>query len=211
MLNYIWAGMILIGIAFGAVNGTLAEAGTQAFDSAKEAVTLSLTMLGTMALWCGLLEVAKKSGMLSSMTRGIQPVVRWLFPRLPKGHPAGEYIAVNMIANFLGLGSAATPAGLKAMQSLEQLEEERRKNGDKAVGRQLPARARGTASNEMCTFLIINISSLQLIPVNMIAYRSQYGSVSPTSIVGPAIATTAISTAAAILFCKMADRKKRGA
>ncbi len=107
-------------------------------------------------------------------------------------------------ANFLGLGWAATPAGLKAMEELEKLEEERRQG--RLPG---PVRKRGVASNEMCTFLILNISSLQLIPMNIIAYRSQYGSVNPTAIVGPAIAATAVSTAAAVLFCKIVEGKRR--
>ena len=109
-----------------------------------------------------------------------------------------------MIANFLGLGWAATPFGLKAMEELGNLEEDRR--GGKAPGK---PRKKGIAGNEMCTFLIINISSIQLIPVNIIAYRSQYGSVAPTAIVGPAIAATAVSTGVAVIFCRIMDRKRR--
>ena len=114
---------------------------------------------------------------------------------------AGSGAFMDEIANMLGLGWAATPAGLKAMEELEALEEERRRQ--KKPG----AFGRGTASNEMCTFLIVNISSLQLIPINMIAYRSQYGSVNPTAVVGPGIVATAVSTGAAILFCRIMDRK----
>lgn len=221
MLNVIWAGMILIGIVFAAFTGNLSALGTQVFDSAKESVSLSLTMLGTMAFWCGLMEIADQSGLLASMTRAIRPAVRWLFPGLPEDSEAGEYIAMNMIANFLGLGSAATPAGLKAMEKLAELEEERREfakpgvqerpedvENNRCKNGQIPVRPPGVASNEMCTFLILNISSLQLIPVNMIAYRSQYGSVNPTAIVGPGIAATAVSTAVAILFCKIMDRNR---
>ena len=113
----------------------------------------------------------------------------------------------NVIANILGLGWAATPSGLKAMEALAKLEEDRR-SGSRYPG-QPQGRPKGTASNEMCNFLILNISSLQLIPVNIIAYRSQYGSVCPTAVVGPAIAATAVSTAAAILFFKIADRRSR--
>ena len=114
-----------------------------------------------------------------------------------------EFISANMIANFLGLGWAATPFGLKAMEELGKLEEERRQG--KALG---TVRESGMASNEMCTFLILNISSLQLIPVNIIAYRSQYGSVNPTAIVGPAIVATLVSTAVAVVFCKGMERRK---
>ena len=116
-----------------------------------------------------------------------------------------ENLSPNLTqANFLGLGWAATPAGLKAMEELEKLEEERRQG--RLPG---PVRKRGVASNEMCTFLILNISSLQLIPMNIIAYRSQYGSVNPTAIVGPGIVATAVSTIVAVLYCKMMDGKRR--
>ena len=107
-------------------------------------------------------------------------------------------------ANVLGLGWAATPAGLRAMEELSKLEEDRRKG--RLPG---PVRKKGIASNEMCTFLILNISSLQLIPVNVIAYRSQYGSVNPAAIVGPGIAATAVSTLVAVVFCKIIDGKRR--
>ena len=116
--------------------------------------------------------------------------------------------------NFLGLGWAATPAGLKAMESLAELEEERRAADGSAASQRrvhIPAIPRGVASNEMCTFLILNISSLQLIPVNVIAFRTQYGSVNPTAIVGPGILATAVSTAVAVVFCKVMDYKKRKA
>lgn len=186
MLNVIWAAMVLIGVVFGAFHGTLATVGTAAIDGAKEAVTLSITMLGVMSLWCGIMEIAKESGLLASMTKGIYPVIRWLFPRIPKEDSANEEIATNIIANIFGLGSAATPAGLKAMESLARLN-----------------RYSQRASVEMCTFLIVNVSSLQLLPVNLIAYRSQYGSVHPTAIVGPAILATVFSTLAGVAFAKV--------
>lgn len=116
-----------------------------------------------------------------------------LFPEVPEGHKAGEYITTNIIANFLGLGWAATPAGLKAMEELGKLNH-----------------GSTSASNAMCNFLILNISSLQLIPVNVIAFRSQYGSVEPTAIVGAGIVATTISTVTGIVFCKIMDRKKTG-
>jgi spore maturation protein A len=129
------------------------------------------------------------------------PFLQFLFPRIPKEHPAYEYIALNTMANILGLGWAATPAGLKAMEELAKLEEVRRSKGALQE-----AAAPGSASNEMCIFLILNISSLQLIPVNMIAYRSQYGSVDPTVIIAPAIVATLCSTLMGIVYCKIKDR-----
>lgn len=198
MLNYIWAVMILIGVAYGACTGNMAAVTNGALDSAGEAITLCITMAGVMALWMGLMEIAKQAGLIAGMTKGIRPFLRFMFPDIPEKHPSLEYIATNVIANILGLGWAATPAGLKAMEELAGLEEDRRKG--LLPG---PVRSKEVAGNEMCNFLILNISSLQLIPVNMIAYRSQYGSVNPAVIVAPAIMATLISTLAAVIFCKM--------
>ena len=191
MLNSLWAGMILIGIIFAAFTGRIREITDAALDSSKEAVTLCITMIGVMAFWMGLMEIASKAGMIEKGAKMLKPFVRFLFPEVPEGHKAGEHITTNIIANFLGLGWAATPAGLKAMEELGKL------NHGSPV-----------ASNAMCNFLILNISSLQLIPVNVIAFRSQYGSVNPTAIVGAGIVATAISTGTAIIFCKIMDRKK---
>ena len=196
MLNYLWAGMMALGILWGAFHGNLAQVTNGALDSAREAVTLCLTMLGIMSFWCGILKVGEEAGLIQALTKKMRPVIRILFPDMPEDHPAAAHISTNMIANMLGLGWAATPAGLKAMEELENLEEERRRQ--KKPG----AFGRGTASNEMCDFLILNISSLQLIPVNIIAFRTEYGSVTPTAIVGPAILATAISTGAAVLYIK---------
>ena len=204
MLNYLWAGMILVGIIFAAFTGRMPDITNAALDSSKEAITLCITMMGVMSFWVGLMEIAAKAGIITSASRKIRPLIRFLFPELPEDHPAQEHITTNIIANVLGLGWAATPAGLRAMEELGKLEEDRMKG--RLPG---PVRKRGIASNEMCTFLIINISTLQLIPVNVIAYRSQYGSVNPAAIVGPGIAATAVSTIVAVLYCKMMDGKRR--
>lgn len=212
-MNYLWAGMIIVGIIFGAFNGKMPEITNAALDSAKEAVTLCITMMGVMSFWVGMMEIATEAGIIEMASKKMQPLIRFLFPRLPRGHKAEEYITTNFIANVLGLGWAATPAGLKAMEELEKLEEERRGGKAGLFGREAKGLKRavpkGVASNEMCTFLILNISSLQLIPVNVIAYRSQYGSVNPAAIVGAGIVATAVSTAVAVVFCKMMDRKRR--
>ena len=194
MLNYIWAGMILLGVIYGVCTGQMSALTGGALDSAGEAVSLCITMAGVMALWMGLMEIARESGMITKMTKGIRPFLRFMFPRLPEDHPAGEYIATNLIANVLGLGWACTPAGLKAMEQLAKLEEQR--------GKKVTA-----ASNEMCTFLILNISSLQLIPVNMIAYRSRYGSANPAVIIAPALVATLFSTIISVIYCKWKDRR----
>lgn len=192
MLNYLWSIMILVGMVWGAVNGSLDSVTQGLLDSAKEAVTLGITMLGIMSFWCGIMEVGRKAGLIGWLTGKMDPVLRFLFPKLTKDHPARSPIAVNMIANMLGLGWAATPAGLEAMKALKE--------------NQPAGSPRHIATNEMCTFLILNISSLQLIPINMVAYRSQYGSADPMAVLGPALAATAMSTLAAVVFCKVVER-----
>ena len=231
MLNYIWAFMIMIGVIYGAMTGNMREVSNAALNSAGEAVSLCITMMGVMALWVGLMEIAQTSGLIARLTKGIQPFVSFMFPGIPKGHAAREYISTNIIANVLGLGWACTPAGLKAMEELAKLEAERGTMGYAAGGKGILADERKgqnragknggelsvvtsgksgrIANNEMCTFLILNISSLQLIPVNMIAYRQQYGSVNPAGIIAPAIVATFISTLVAVVYCKIKNRKQR--
>lgn len=242
MLDYLWAGMLLLGVVWGLIHGRAAELTQAVLDGGKDAVNLSLTMLGVMSVWTGLMEVGKNAGLLKQINRLLRPVISWLFPKLPREHPAAESISMNFAANMLGLGNAATPAALKAMKELQKLEEERESVGRtlrgarkserethggvrKSAGEthrevgEIPGKterqdkaARGfaqrdTASNEMCTFLIINISSLQLVPINMIAYRSQYGAVNPASITAPVLIATMISTLAGVIFCKAAARR----
>lgn len=214
MLNYIWAGMILLGVVFGAITGNMKEVTQAALQSAGDAVALCISMAGVMAFWVGLMEVARTSGLIRKLTDFLSPFVTFMFPGIPKGHKARDYISTNMIANILGLGWACTPAGLKAMEALAELEEERGNAAYADVGMSGKDRTRkGTiaeervASKEMCTFLILNISSLQLIPVNMIAYRQQYGSVNPAGIIAPAIVATCISTAVAVVYCKIKSRR----
>lgn len=188
MLNYIWAFMLLIGIVYGVWSGNLAAVSDAVLDSAAQAVSLTISMSGIVALWCGLMEIADKAGVVKLLSKGMRPVILWLFPRLRSddGEKAVEYITLNFIMNMLGTGWSATGPGLMAMQELDKIRTDRR-----------------AASDEMCTFLVLNISSLQLIPVNIIAYRSAYGSVAPAAIIIPALIATGISTAAAVVFCKL--------
>lgn len=204
MLNGLWAGMILIGIIFGAWNGKMPELTNAALDSSKDAVSLCITMLGVMAFWCGIMEIAEKAGLVKKAAEKLRPVIRFLFPQLPVGNKANEQIAINFIANILGLGWAATPAGLKAMEALGELEEDRRLG--RAFG---PVRKRGVAGDEMCIFLILNISSLQLIPVNIIAYRATYGSEHPTAIILPGIIATVCSTTVAVLLTVIINKRRK--
>ena len=201
MLNGLWAAMMAAGIVWAALHGTLPAVTDAVLSSAREAVTLAITMLGIMAFWSGIMEIGNSAGLMDALTRRAEPVLNFLFPGLRRGHRARKQIAVNPIANMLGLSWAATPAGIGAMKELKKLEDERR--AGRAPG---PARGEGTAGNEMCTFLILNVSSLQLIPVSMIAYRSQYGSVNPAAVAGPALAATLVSTLTAVIFCKLAEK-----
>lgn len=214
MLNILWGGMILIGVLWGAFHGTLGVVTDHVLIGAKDAVNLCITMLGILSFWTGILEIGEQAGLLERFSHALQPLLRLIFPEVPSGHPAQKAMATNMIANMLGLGWAATPAGLQAMEELAKLNEEPTPISSSAPS---PAISRGhtlssgppakkTASNAMCTFLILNMSSLQLIPINMIAYRSQYGSVNPTSIVMPALLATAFSTLVGLLAAKLLER-----
>ena len=196
MLNYLWAAMIIIGIVYGSITGNIEVVGNAAIDSGKDAVSLCITMLGVVTMWTGIMKIATNCGIIAAASRKLSPFITFLFPRLPKNHIVRESITTNFIANIFGLGWAATPAGLKAMKELAALND----NGDN--------KSYKWASDEMCTFLVINISSLQIIPINIIAYRSHYGSVNPTGIIVPAIIATTISTAVGIIFCKIMSRKK---
>ena len=219
MLNILWVIMMAGGILFASFHGTMGKVTEALIDSSTEAVNLCIFMLGVIGVWNGMMEIAVKSGLMKRIAQVMYPFIHWLFPDIPLGHKANEYIAANMAANILGLGWAATPAGLKAMQELRSLDEGKQKRWTdrkdrrtflRDSGGKAPAGS-GRASDMMCAFLVLNISSLQLIPINMIAYRSQYGSVEPAAIVLPSIVSTAISTLAGILFIKAMEqvRKRR--
>ena len=188
MLNILWVIMIAGGIFFAAFHGTMGQITESFISSSTEAVNLCIFMLGVIGVWNGMMEIAVKSGLMKKIAKTMYPFIHWLFPDIPPRHKANEYIAANMAANILGLGWAETPAGLKEMRELQKLE----KCGFRA-------------SYMMCAFLVLNISSLQLVPINMIAYRSQYGSVNPAAVVLPAICATMISTIAGIVFIKIIE------
>ncbi|HWT76244.1 MAG TPA: nucleoside recognition protein [Mobilitalea sp.] len=192
MLNYLWGFMIVLGVTVGVLRGDIGDVSKATITSSKEAVSLCITMLGIMAMWTGIMQVAKKCGLVAAFTRALRPVIRFLYPDIPKDHVVNEHIASNMIANILGLGWAATPMGLMAMKELRIL------NHNSEV-----------ASCDMCTLLIVNISSLQLIPVNIIAYRSQYGSVNPAEILGAGLLATICSTCVGIAFSVIARRTSK--
>lgn len=203
-MTYLWGGMLIIGILFGTVNGNLQAVTEAVISSSREAVSLCISMAGITAMWTGIMKIAEATGLVNRLSKGMKPVLRFLFPDIAPDSRAGKYIALNFLSNFLGLSWASTSSGLCAMEELDRLnKEDCKKHGT--------AKRRGPhiASTAMCTFMIINVSSLQLLPMNMIAYRAQYGSVNPAAIVGPGIAATAVSTGAAVVFCKIMGRRRK--
>lgn len=191
MMNYLWGGMLLLGVIYGAFAGTLDGVTEAIINSAKEAVNLVIAIAGITAFWTGIMKIAEQTGLVEKLARRIQPLLRFLFPELKNQEKANYYMSLNFLSNFLGLSHASTSSGLLAFQELDRL------NGYSTI-----------ASKSMCTFLIINVSSLQLLPINMIAYRAQYGSPNPAAIVGPAIFATGMSTLAAVIFCRIMNGKK---
>src|SRR4051794_23177622 len=170
MLNYIWLGLLVCAVLIGGVTGHMKEVTTGAFDMAKTAVMdISLPLIGIMALWLGIMRLAEKSGMVQILARLLRPLMKRLFPDVPPDHPAMGSMVMNMAANMLGLSNAATPLGIRAMKDLDSLNPRP-----------------GTATNAMCTFLAINTSSIQLIPVTAVGILAVKGSTNPSSIIGTA-------------------------
>jgi spore maturation protein A len=192
MLNLIWLILLVGSVAVAALTGHVQELVVSVTESAGAAFKLALGFAGIMSLWLGIMKIAEESGLVKSFTRLIAPLMRILFPGVPANHPALGSMAMNMVANMFGLNNAATPLGLKAMADLDEL------NGVK-----------GTASHEMCMFLAINTSSLQLIPAGAIALLSAGGSSDPTVVVLPAILATAVSTAVGITSALLLRKLRR--
>ncbi len=191
MVNWIWLFFIVVGFVVAAMNGNVETVTQAAFDGAKSGVTVCFGLISVLVFWMGMMRIAEDAGILSKLARLLQPAVRFLFPSVPKNHPAIGYIMSNMSANILGLGNAATPMGIKAMQELQKL------NPDK-----------DTASTAMCTLLALNTSSITLIPTTLIAIRMNYNSLNPAEIVGTTLIATVISTAAAIFVDRWYRRSR---
>ncbi len=181
---------MILGICTALFTGKMDLVTGAVIDGGRDAVSLGITMAGVVATWSGIMKIAERGGMIEALSEKLSPVLNFLFPEVPKNHKARQYIATNFAANFLGLGWAATPAGLLAMKELQKL------NKDKK-----------TASKSMCMFLIINMSSLQLVTVNILAFRAQYGSANPSEIIGGGIVATLVSTAAGIAAAKFFERR----
>lgn len=189
MLNYIWFGMMFIAVVVGTFTGKIDAVTEAAINMAKVAVELAIGLIGIMALWLGIMKIAEESGLIRIIARGLRPITIRLFPDVPPDHPAIGSIVLNMAANILGLGNAATPLGLKAMEELQELNT-----------------SKDTATNAMCTFLAINTSSVQLIlPATVVALM---GSISSQIFITTLVATV-MSTIAAIIAVKSMEKMKR--
>jgi spore maturation protein A len=190
MVNFIWLFFIVAGFVVAALKGNIELVTQAAFDGAKSGVTVCFGLISIMVFWLGMMRIAEDAGLLQKMASLLRPFVRFLFPSVPKDHPALGYIMSNMSANILGLGNAATPMGIKAMQELQLL------NPNKDM-----------ASPAMCTLLALNTASITLIPTTLITIRMNYNSVNPAEIVGTTLMATFISTLAAIFVDKWYRRR----
>ena len=189
MINYIWFGLFAGGIITAAFTGKMGEVTEGIFGAASTAVELSIGLIGVMALWLGLMRVAEDAGAVKFIAKLLHPALKRIFPGIPEGHPAMGSIVANLAANMLGLGNSATALGLKAMKDLDDLNEEK-----------------GTATNEMCTFLAINTSSVTIIPATVIGIRAAAGSAAPGEIIGTVLIATIISTSVAIISSKLLEK-----
>lgn len=186
MLNIIWPLFIVISFIYAFFSGNIEQVSNGIFESLTDVVNLSLTFLGTMCLWNGIMEIAKKTTLIKKLTSFLKPLIKFLFPELTKNEKAKEEISMNIIANVLGLGNAATPLGLKAMKTMQK------ENKDKT-----------TLSNSMAMFILINTASIQLIPTNVIAIRNSLKSTAPTQIIFPVWIATIIAAISSIMAAKV--------
>lgn len=182
MLNIIWLGMILIAVVVGVIEGRIDEVVRSVTDSARLGFEVAIGLTGIMALWLGIMSIATESGLVNKLGNLLRPILKRLFPEIPHDHPAMGAMVMNIAANMLGIGNAATPFGLQAMKELQSL--------NKHVT---------VATNSMCTFLAINTSSVQLIPATAIAYLAANGSTNPSSVIFSSLIATIVSTAVALI------------
>lgn len=191
MVNYIWAFLIVAGVVVGLFTGGAQAVSDAALNGAKDAALLCVSLIGAYALWLGILNIAKDAGLVDAIAKKMKKIIRWLFPGVPEGHAAIGYITLNIVANMLGMGNAATPFGLKAIKELQGLNPEKKK-----------------ASDSICMLLIVNAASVQILPLTVIALRSVTGSANPADIVLPTLLATTVATSVGIISGKIFQRKK---
>lgn len=189
MINYIWAFLIVVGTVVGIVSGNAQAVSDAAVEGAKDAALLCISLIGAYALWLGVLNIAKNAGLVSALAKRMRKLIGWLFSDIKKNSKATGYITLNIVANMLGMGNAATPFGLKAMKALQE------ENPNKSL-----------ATHSMCMLLVINASSVQIIPLTVIALRSAAGSTAPAEIVLTAFIATSITTIVGITAAKIFKR-----
>lgn len=189
MLGYIWFFFILAAIIIGGINGRIDAVVQSIVDSSKLAVEISISLIGVMAFWLGMMKLAEKSGIVSLISKLIKPITKRLFSDIPPDHPAIGHVAMNFTANALGVTNAATPIGIKAMSEMQKL------NPSKKV-----------ASNAMCTFLAINTAGVQLVPASIIAVLAAAGAKNPTVIIGPTFISTLIALISAVTVVKILEK-----
>lgn len=190
MLNILWPIFIILSFLYALISGKISDVNNGIFESLNDAVELTLTFLGTICLWNGIMEIAKRTTLINKMTKFLRPIINLLFPDLKKNEIAKQEISMNMIANILGLGNAATPLGLKAMKTMQK--ENNKKD---------------TLSNPMMMFIVLNTASLQLIPTNVIAIRTSLNSGNPTSIIIPVWIATIVAAVVGIMITKILIKK----
>lgn len=189
MLNWIWMALVVVAVIVGAVTGRLAEVTAAAFEGARSAVEISIGLIGVMALWLGVMRIGEEAGLVRGLARLIRPLARWLFPDVPADHPAIGAMLLNIAASWLGLGNAATPLGLKAMEELQTLNSEKE-----------------TATDAMVTFLAINTACITLVPATIIAVRVTLGSADPVEIVFPTLVASCCATLVAVTAARLLSR-----
>ena len=190
MLNIIWGGMILLSLIISVFTGRLDACSAAAATGAKSAVETCITLLGILCLWSGLSKIGERAGLISVMARLLRPILRRLFPRLSEDNPACGSMVLNIVANLFGMGNAATPLGIRAMEDLQKI------NPKKNV-----------ASNEMCLFAVLNTASLQLVPTTLISLRHTYGSANPGEIVLPIWIVSLTAVCVGIIAVKLLERR----
>ncbi|WP_083238869.1 nucleoside recognition domain-containing protein [Caloranaerobacter ferrireducens] len=186
MINYIWFFLIFIGIIVSIINGNIDSINAVVIEDTQEAVKFAISLTGIMAVWLGLMNIANKSGLINIFSKILKPITKLLFPELPQNHPAISAIIMNMVTNMFGAGNSATALGIKAMEEMNKLNVDKKK-----------------ATNAMCMFLVINMSSIQLVPLTVLKIRADAGSLNPTEIIGTSLIATTISTLVGIISVKI--------
>jgi spore maturation protein A len=189
MLNYIWFGLMAVALVVATIKGTAEAVTTGAVESASTAVQIAIGLVGIMTLWLGMMRVAEAAGLVTVVGRALRPLLRWLFPEVPSGHPAAGAIVLAVAANMLGLNNAATPLGIKAMEELQKLNPEKE-----------------SASNSMVTLMAVTTTGVQLIPASMIGILAAAGSSNPTAIIAPTLLATSAGTVAAVIAARVLQR-----